>query len=185
MAEKEIALSRALIVAEMSRPGATISSVAERLSCTPSAIHQAIQNDEKLARDILEAKVKNARDGIELDDKYDKLEKKALDQLEKVLPFVSDPMKLARIAQTMNAAKRRGGAAVEQETGTVVRLTLPNAIKARIELSAKSEVVQVDDRPLVTMPAAQLAEKLKARSAEKFEEKLAQVATFPKIGDIL
>ena len=176
-AQKEIALSRALLVAEMSRPGATISSVAERLSCTASAIHQAIQADPKIQQDILEAKVKNAKEGIELDDKYDKLEKKALDQLEKVLPFVSDPMKLARIAQTMNAAKRRGGVAIEQETGQVVKLTLPKAITARIELSATSEVVQVDNRPLVTMPAAQLAERLKSKQLE---------ATPPaKLGDIL
>lgn len=169
-------LSKQLLITEMSKPNATPSSVAERLGCTTSAITQALQADPELQKKIMEARLVAAKSGLYLDEKYDALEKTALDQLGKVLPYVTDPMKLARVAATMNSAKRRAGPQVGESTGNVVKLLLPRIIEHSIQLGSNNEVVQIGERALVTMPAQQLLQKAK--------EKIAAAEAL-KIGDML
>lgn len=174
MAENSISLSRALLVTELSKPNATPSSVAERLGCTASAITQALAADPALQQQVLAAKLVSAKAGLALDEQYDRIEKMALDQMEKVLPYVSDPMKLSRIAQVVNAAKRRAGPqAPSNGTDKVVSVQLPQAIKSRLQLSAQNEVTQIGERVLVTMPAAQLAAQLKEAQATEARQKVA------------
>ena len=187
MGANSLQLSRALLVAELSAQGATISSVAERLSCTPSAISQALDAAPELQEEIMKRKLQGAQKGIELDDKYDKLEHTVLTKLEQVLPYVTDPMKLGRLAQTLNAAKRRAGPQVKQASDSqVVTLLLPELIKSKLELSSQKEVVQIGDRVLVTMPAAQVAAQLKDRQQKELERRVELINTPPvKIGDML
>lgn len=179
----KLSLSKALLVTELSKPNATPSSVAERLGCTTSAITQALQADPALQQQVMEARLVAAKSGLYLDEKYDKLEKTALEQLEKVLPYVSDPMKLARVAQTMNAAKRRAGPQVagEGSESKVVRLLLPRIVEHSIQLGQNNEVVQIGERALVTMPAASVLQQAKEKQAAQ----VAAAKELPKLGEML
>ena len=42
----------------------------------------------------------------EIDNLYDEIERKSLEQLKKLLPLMADPMKLMRVASEANSAKR-------------------------------------------------------------------------------
>lgn len=159
-------LSSALLITELSKPNATITTVAERLGCTASAISQALSNDPALQQKVLEARLVAAKTGLYLDEKYDSLEKLALDRLEQVLPYVNNPMQLARISQTMNAAKRRAGPQLQDDSGQkTVRILMPKIVEMTLKLSERNEVVQIGDRALVTMPAAQVMKNSQERLA--------------------
>lgn len=113
----------------------------------------------------------------DIDALYEELEKKALEQLRRVMGTVSDPMKLTRIASSMNASKRRSiaPAVVTEGSGTLVQLQLPQAMAAQFIFNASGEAVAYQSegatRPLVTVTADQLASMAAARAATPLEVK--------------
>lgn len=164
-------LSKALLEQELTKPMATVSSVAEKLGCTPSAITQALAGNPELSEKILAAKVSANSQGQVLDALYDSLELKALKKLDTVMPFVTDPMKLARVAEAMNRAKRRGAPELPSEgADVVVRLVLPKMVEKKLHFGSNNEVVQVGDRALVTMPTTALLKLAEERKKEKAAE---------------
>lgn len=92
------------------------------------------------------------------DSAYDSLELRALAQLERTLAIVVDPLKLIRIVDSLNHARRRGGALAESSTSTSIQLVLPTIIQNKIVLNSKNEVIEVDGRPLVTATPESLPE---------------------------
>ena len=97
-----------------------------------------------------------------IDNLYQQVELAALTQLNKLINTVADPMKLARIAQSMNATKRRSLSAhpSEQKPTTVVQLNLPTTIATQFVFNGSAEAVawkQGDEvHQLITCTTTQL-----------------------------
>lgn len=79
----------------------------------------------------------------DIDSLYHDIEKQALEQLKRTLSTIGDPMKLARIAQSMNATKRRSMSnhPSERQPTTVVQLNLPTAAAAQFVFNGSQEAV--------------------------------------------
>ena len=98
-----------------------------------------------------------------------------------MLDYVTKPTEAARIFQILNAAKRRGvteaeKALVVNQQNTVVMLQLPEVIKQKFITNQQNEVVQIGDRPMVTMDSQLLLAKAKENENEQTTTK-AMVAT--------
>lgn len=103
------------------------------------------------------------------DEALDALEHTVVDKLNSSIAFVVDPLKLTRMLQVINAAKRRG-AAPTSATGSgaqVVELVLPTAMmqvitgdvaNVNVQTNAHSQVVAVDGRSMATAQAHVLPE---------------------------
>jgi hypothetical protein len=81
--------------------------VAAAVGVTKSRISQLL-SDESFSARVKELRYSNLLQHAERDNKYDDLENAALDRLKSTMAMVFDPMKIARILQTLNQAKRRG-----------------------------------------------------------------------------
>jgi len=94
-----------------------------------------------------------------VDQLYVDIEKQALEQLQRLIGTVGDPMKLLRIATGINATKRRsigGSGAIDERNTTTVNLTLPTSIAAQFVFNAQGQAVAYEGgteglRPLVTV----------------------------------
>lgn len=97
------------------------------------------------------------------DDKIDSLEDKALSKLGEAMDWVTKPMEILQIARTLNGMVRRGmpqaATGAGEENSTVI-LELPKFasgnIQVNLQYNTNNEVVEVDGRALLTMPANQL-----------------------------
>jgi hypothetical protein len=117
--------------------------VAQALGVTEGRISQILSNPE-FATALAEKKYEQLKKHNDTDNKYDALEKKVLDALERTLTLVMDPMKLARILTVLNSAKRRGASAPDSlvRTRPTVRLNINTAVLARFSVNGSNQVVQ-------------------------------------------
>lgn len=151
---------------ELLGTGVTAATAAATLGVSDAYISQLLSEEEfkeqVVARRVLSLSKHNARD-----DKYDALEDKALEMLEKTMPFVMDPMKLTRIIQTLNSAKRRGASAPEAISGQtqIVQLVLPNVIMEKFSVvkNADNMVIEAGDQKLITATSMNLTKRLEER----------------------
>lgn len=131
------------------KQGVSRSEAAAKLDITPSAVTQ-------LAPSIATGVATNP-----LDDQYDAIEKKLLDQLERTIPLLMRPMEISRVLTTINQAKRRGGPLhTSNEAPKVLQLTLPIAIQNRFVVNAQNQVVSAGAQDLVTLPSNNVAKLL-------------------------
>lgn len=142
--------------------GFTQEEIAQSLAVDPSYVSQLCSAHKLSAGNERFA---------EIDDLYEQLERQALQQLKRVMGTVHDPLKLTRIAASMNSSKRRSLASpiVTEGRGTLVQLTLPQAMAAQFIFNASGEAVACQSegatRPLVTVTAEQLAGMAAAQAA--------------------
>jgi hypothetical protein len=132
--------SRAL---ELLSTGVEAEHVALALGVSPSRISQ-IAADPEFARQLAELKFEQLRKHNATDNEYDILEKELLAQLKRTCSMLFDPMKIARILQTVNAAKRRGSSAPDSLTRQkpTVKLQINAALVARFAVNGANQVVQ-------------------------------------------
>lgn len=141
---------------ELLSSGIEQHAVAAALGVTEGRISQILANP-LFAQKLAELKYEQLKKHNDTDNKYDALEKKVLAQLERTLALVMDPMKLARILQTLNAAKRRGASAPDSlvRQRPTVRLNIGTQILARFAVNGANQVVQAsignDTQDLVTI----------------------------------
>jgi predicted transcriptional regulator len=122
--------------------------IAAELGLTPSAVTQSAQ---RLPPQDTELTPIHQR----LDEAYDEVEGKLLEQLKRTMPLLMRPMEISRVLQTVNAAKRRGGPLkATQAAPTVLQLNLPIAIQNRFVLNSLNQVVSAGAQDLVTIPSA-------------------------------
>jgi len=128
---------------ELLAAGITQASVASALGVTEGRISQIIANPVFASR-LAEQKYTELRKHNVTDNKYDRIENKALDQLEKTLPIIMDPMKLTMIVSRLNQAKRRGASSPDSlvRQNPTVRLNLGTRIIARFAVNGSNQVVQ-------------------------------------------
>lgn len=152
----------------------TITQIAQALGVTPSAIDQAIEAHElkhlaQLAMFHRNSKITN------IDNMLDNIEHKALQNLEKACNYLQDPMKLMRIADFANKAKRRSipsqGGSSDNIAVAIVQLPA-RVLESKFIFDRNNQAVEIDGRALVSMPSTQLLAEVRTRKAQENKDEL-------------
>ena len=157
-------------VASSLQAGFKQEEIAAALGCSPSYISQVLAANPQLAAAAQQADSQYE----DIDAAYDRIERNALECLEKSLSTISDPMKLLRVASEVNRAKRRSHApkgALETQapnSSTTVQLQMSTAILQRFVFNEANQAValktvqpngtEAQTRMLVTATQDQLKE---------------------------
>lgn len=144
-------------------------NVALAVGCDESYISQ-LMSDEVFAAEVSALKVANFEKFAAADEAADSAEEMALTRMKQLIPFITKPGEAARVYQVLNAAKRRtqaGAAAAQAAPSTIVNIALPVAARVAMLVDHNKQVIEVDGRPLVTMPARELVKRTEAAQAER------------------
>ena len=153
-------------IIELLGRGIPAVSVAMAVGCDESYISQIV-SQEGVAERISNLKMAHFQEFTELDDSLNQAEKKALEKVANLVPFITKPSEAARVYSVLNAAKRRtaDAASASQAPSTIVSLDLPQAARVSFITDHNRQVIEIDSRPLVTLPATsvvQMAEQKRA-----------------------
>lgn len=148
--------------------GMSGSVVAAAVGCEPGYISQLLEDDE-FKNSVLVLRANKAEGAVVRDTRWDNIEDMALTQAERMLPLVTRPADLIRLASMANAAKRRatefsGGS---ENASQVVNLTLPESASIHFHMNANSQVVEVDGRSTAALPTKNLVEMVKQKKNER------------------
>ena len=145
--------------------GVTPSEAARALGITPGAVTQLMETPEVSAQLTALREAQLVRSSA-LDSKYDRIEDKLLDQLERTVPLLMRPGEIANVLARVNSAKRRGVAHTAQ-TGPakVLMLNLPPVIQQKFILNSHNQVISAGAQDLVTIQSAGVAKLVEATNA--------------------
>lgn len=153
------------MIIELLAKGVSQSQVCSILQVAASTVSEVATNHAQLIEDT--AMVSRLA-SVEMDEVRDRLELAALNQLERVLPLECDPLKLARIATSINQMTRRTkGETIRPMTQqvNVTNINLPagfleqrQSLRNSVVLNAQSEVVAIGDQTVAPASRAQILE---------------------------
>jgi len=152
--------------------GLSQTQAAAAVGCDDSYVSQ-LMAEEEFASAVAAGRAAKTAKFIEADETLEDAESAALKRVKALIPMITKPVEAARVFSVLNAAHRRaseGAASQNQESGDVVTLVLPKAatkLHVAIELSSDKQVIDVEGRSMVTMPAKTLAQRLEARKTEQ------------------
>lgn len=148
--------------------GVSQAQAASAIGVEESYVSQLMAEDE-FRREVQEGRAGLAIKHVETDKSIDEIESKAWKKVDALLPLQTDLMKVLKVAQIANAAKRKAeaAAAVNAQPATVVALNLPNVQAVQIVLSTDRQVVEVAGRPLQTLPSSSVQKLLQDRRTTK------------------
>ena len=140
------------------------SVVASATGCDPSYISQLMEQ-EGFKNDVLVARAGKAEAGVARDTNWDKVEDLALERAVALLPLVSRPSELIRIAGMANAAKRRATefANGSENASPSVTLVLPTGASILFQMNSQAQVVEVDGRSTAPLPTQHLGKMIAER----------------------
>jgi transcriptional regulator with XRE-family HTH domain len=136
-----------------------LTQVAAALGITPSAISQLISDDEEFAAAVQARKLAKLELGNNLDAKYDALESKLLDKLERTVAFEMNPVRVSAILSRVNAAKRRNSSTAPTDLvpQDITTISMPTVIVNNMQVNVQGQVVSVDEKEIITANKTQLA----------------------------
>ena len=145
--------------------GISTTQVADAIGVDPSYISQ-LRQEEGVEERIAHALAATSIADVEFDDRVQRAEDLALQQIEKRLPF-------ANISQSMQAFKILNGAVKRKHqnlnpgagAGVAVNIHLPASAVPRYTLNARNEIVDVEGKAMVAATVKSLDEVLAARAA--------------------
>lgn len=144
--------------------------VAQSLGCSESFISQLL-SEEDFLKQVVELRYSALKKHNDRDSAYDALEDQLLTRLQQTMSYLMDPMKIARILQTVNAAKRRGQSTPDSVTqqSTIVNLTIPSVIvnQFRVTKDVNNQIIEAGDQKLVTIQSGTLRERIGAIAAKR------------------
>lgn len=148
--------------------GLSAAKVAESLGVDSSRISQLLDQEEFKGQ-LADEKFSLLNRHNEADAKLDSLEDKVRDRLEQTVDMIYDPMKLTRIFQVVNAAKRRGMAVVGDgfSNSTVVSLTIPQRVVNNFVVNSNNQVIQAGGEDLITIQPHRVQEMIHERDTKK------------------
>lgn len=136
--------------------GMKAADVADATGVSASRISQLLNEPEfKSALDNL--KYTRMQGYAAKDDQADRIEGKILDQLEKTVHLVADPLKLTRMLKDVNSLKRRttGAGLATAPDAKVVNLNIGIGLISKFQVNSNSEVIAVNGKSTLTMPSGQ------------------------------
>lgn len=145
--------------------GISTTQVADAIGVDPSYISQ-LKADPEISARISQSLAATAVADMEFDDRVERAEDLALQQIERRLP-------MANISQAMQAFRILNGAVKRKHhnldpgvgAGVVVNIHLPASAVPRYTLNAQNEIVDVEGKAMVATTAKSLDEILAARAA--------------------
>ena len=152
---------------ELLGDGLQSSIVAQTLGVSESYISQLLA-DEQFLKGVVEKRYEHLVKHNKRDAEYDGIEDQLLERLKATLPMLFDPLKITRVLQVINAAKRRGQSTPDSITqqNVIVNLTLPTAIIDRFSVTkdANNQIIEAGEQKLVTIQSGTLLDRLKQQS---------------------
>lgn len=170
-------------IIELASAGVPNSVIANTVGCDPSYVTQILSKEENQER-VREARAAKAAEGIEHDTKIEKAERQALDKVLTLLPMQTDVMKVTRVFQVLNQAKRsndHGMLPTGQQAGAVVTLNLPAAAQVHFRLTSDQQVIEVEGRSMVPMQSQNVAKRLKELQTQRLLTSSRSEPTMPVI----
>lgn len=154
--------------------GLSQETVAQACGVDPSRISQ-LMADEGFRTKLVSMRFEKLGEHSKLDDRYDKMEAKLQDQLEKVIPMIHKPKEVMEAIKIINGLKRRSGLVdnTESHAGKVVTLIMPVAIMNKYQIKideATNRVIETQGQPLLTAQSNQVVLENEARSKRKGQE---------------
>lgn len=140
---------------------------AAALGVSPARISQLLSTDS-FVEEVARLRFTTLSKHNDRDERYDASEDKLLDKLEDCIPFMTNPMQIAKVLATVNAAKRRGASTPEQITNqqTIINLTIPSVLIQKFSININNQVIQTGDQKLVTIQSGTLIDKIKEVTGE-------------------
>jgi len=153
--------------------GISVQVVASAVGCDPSYISQLL-SDENFALEVATLRAGDVIKYVDIDAKYDEIEKKLLEKLENTIPYFTKPRDILAALMAVNGAKRKSAGAPKDDPTkqNVVSLNLPNIIVNNYKVNIHGAMVEVGGRSLTPMPSSILMKTLEDR---RENEKLARL----------
>lgn len=115
---------------------------------------------------VQERRAAHAVESIEHDEKIDSIERRAWERIDKLLPLETNLMKLLKVAQVANAAKRKSEVAVAStQPATIVNIALPQSALVQFKMTSDKQVIEIEGRSMNTMPSHVVQSKLREKKA--------------------
>jgi len=159
--------------------GVSPEQAAAALGVTPSRISQLL-SDEFFAGKVSDLKFESLQKHNSRDNKYDTLEDKVLEKLEKTLPMMYKPGEVLKTLQVLNGAKRRGQSSPDQVVNqqNIVTLILPTVVTQQFATNVNNQVIKAGEQDLVTLSSNQLLEQI-----ENTNDRTNHIIETPQTGD--
>ena len=151
--------------------GVSSEAVATALGVTPGRVSQLLANKE-FAAQVADLRYENLQSHNVRDGKYDSLEDRLLDKLEKSMTLMVRPETILKAISTVNGAKRRGQSAPEQVTNsqTIVNLVLPVQIAQKFTTNINNQVTKAGDQELITIASGNLLKQVEEAEELRLEQ---------------
>lgn len=155
---------------ELLGDGISSSLVAQTLGVTESYISQLLA-DELFLKGVVERRYEALAKHNKRDAEYDSLEDTLLIRLKETLPMLYDPIRITKVLQVINAAKRRGQSSPESITqqNVIVNLTLPTAVIDRFSVTKNvdNQILEAGQQKLLTIQSGTLMDRVTQAAKEK------------------
>lgn len=141
--------------------GVSAEQTASALGVTPSRIAQLLSTDHFKDK-VAELRYENLQKHNRRDNRYDSLEDRLLDKLDKALPLLIKPESILKAVTIVNGAKRRGQSAPQQVTNqqNIVTLVLPTVIIEKFSIDINNQVTKAGSQELLTMASGNLLKRV-------------------------
>lgn len=161
--------------------GLTPDVVSTAVGCTPAYITQ-LMAEEEFSSEVISLRAKRLTAQNDRDTKVDSLEDKLLAKTHQMVDdnSIYKPLDIARLLVAVNKMTRRGVPATDSVVvqNRVVNLQMPTQVIQHFTLNTNSEVVEVGEQTLVTMPTSQLLEKLAKERGKEDGSKYLELQKF-------
>lgn len=144
--------------------GVSQSQVAMACGCDASYVTQLMSN-EAFKAEVSELRVRRLTAATNRDEQLGRIEDKLLVKLNQAVDLMFKPSEIIQAFKTVNAAVRRGAEAPTEVANMrpVVPLRLPQVMIQNFVINGNSQVVEIDGRPMLTMPSKAALELVKQR----------------------
>jgi hypothetical protein len=155
-------------IIELLGQGVPAAQVALHVGCDPSYVSQILADENNSLR-VQELRATHFEAHVAHDKRIDMAEQKALARIESLVDFITKPSEAARVFSLLNQAKRQTLEAGNSQAmpSTIVNLQLPDAARISFTVTADRQVIEVEGRSMVTMPAKNVAAQLEQRNATR------------------
>lgn len=149
--------------------GVKPSEISSAFGVDPSYISQ-LMSDEKFAEEVLEGRAANAVTRGTLNEEYDSIEKKLLEQLKNTVQLPLKTFELARLLQVVGSRKREPVLPKDNpETKRVVHLHIAPKMLEKFVLDANRNVVGIGNRSFAPLPSTELLKEVENGSHKILE----------------
>lgn len=155
-------------IKELLGQGLSNSVVASAVGCSPGLITQLL-SDEIFSQEVTTLRAASLTAATKRDRSIDSIEDKLIARMHVIVDYITKPMEVVAALGAINKMVRRGNPAQQGHVinQTIVNLNMPSQSLQSYVRNSMGEVVEVAGQSLVTMPAAQLLDKLKLAAQEE------------------